>query len=109
MYLIVNMIKLIRKLRCGQRVEYVYDELSRDRMLQEMGENCNIQRYKGLGEMNPEQLWETTMDPAFRTLKRVSIADAMEADQVFEMLMGEEVAPRRDFIQKNAIYAELDV
>ena len=97
------------KLQKGQRVEYVYDELSRDRMLQEMGENCNIQRYKGLGEMNPEQLWETTMDPAFRTLKRVSIADAMEADQVFEMLMGEEVAPRRDFIQKNAIYAELDV
>ena len=53
-------------------------------MLKEMGENCNIQRYKGLGEMNPEQLWETTMHPAFRTLKRVSIADAMEADQVFE-------------------------
>lgn len=59
--------------------------------------------------MNPEQLWETTMDPAFRTLKKVNINDAMEADKVFEMLMGEEVGPRREFIQENAVYAELDV
>ncbi len=97
------------KLQKGQRVEYVYDEAGRDQVLSEMGENVNVQRYKGLGEMNPEQLWETTMDPAFRTLKKVSIADAMEADSIFEMLMGEEVAPRREFIQENAVYADIDI
>lgn len=97
------------KLQKGQRVEYVYDEVGRDRVLSEMGENVSVQRYKGLGEMNPEQLWETTMDPAFRTLKKVSIADAMEADSIFEMLMGEEVAPRREFIQENAVYADIDI
>ena len=97
------------KIQKGQRVEYVYDEASRDRVVAEMGDKVNIQRYKGLGEMNPEQLWETTMDPVFRTLKKVNINDAMEADKVFEMLMGEEVGPRREFIQENAVYAELDV
>ncbi len=97
------------KIQKGQRIEYVYDEPSRDAMVKEMGENAKIQRYKGLGEMDPEQLWETTMDPAFRTLKRVNINDAMEADKVFEMLMGEEVGPRREFIQENAVYAELDI
>lgn len=64
------------KIQKGQRIEYVYDESSRDRVIAEMGENVSIQRYKGLGEMNPEQLWETTMDPAFRTLKKVNINDA---------------------------------
>ena len=97
------------KLQKGQRVEYVYDEAGRDQVLSEMGENVSVQRYKGLGEMNPEQLWETTMDPAFRTLKKVSIADAIEADSIFEMLMGEEVAPRREFIQENAVYADIDI
>lgn len=98
------------KVAKGNRVEYVYKEEEMEVVKKEMGENVNVQRYKGLGEMNPEQLWETTMDPAFRTLKQVNIEDAMEADNVFEMLMGDEVEPRRDFIQSNAVYVKnLDV
>jgi DNA gyrase subunit B len=90
----------------GKKIEYVYTEEGLTKALSEMGGRPNIQRYKGLGEMNPEQLWETTMDPDYRTLLQVSLKDAMDADQVFSMLMGEEVEPRKLFIQENAIYAK---
>jgi DNA gyrase subunit B len=93
------------KIQQGKRVEYVYTDEALQKLLEEMGGRPTIQRYKGLGEMNPEQLWETTMDPEKRTLLQVSLKDAMDADQVFTMLMGEEVEPRKLFIQENAIYA----
>ncbi len=93
------------KVQQGKRVEYVYTDEQLNKALSEMTGRPNIQRYKGLGEMNPEQLWETTMDPENRTLLQVSLSDAMDADQVFSMLMGEDVEPRKAFIQKNAIYA----
>lgn len=98
------------KLQKGNRIEYAYSDEQMEEIKAEMGDKFNIQRYKGLGEMNPEQLWETTMDPANRTLIQVTIEDAMEADQVFEMLMGDEVEPRRNFITENAIYVKnLDI
>jgi len=93
------------KVQAGKRVEYVYSDEALSKILEEIGGRPNIQRYKGLGEMNPEQLWDTTMDPETRTLLQVSLKDAMDADQIFSMLMGEEVEPRKQFIQENAIYA----
>ncbi len=98
------------KVSKGKRHEYAFSEEQRDAFLEEMGANCDVQRYKGLGEMDPEQLWETTMDPATRTMLRVTLEDAMEADETFSILMGDKVEPRREFIEKNAKYVQnLDI
>ena len=96
------------KIQKGKKIAYAYKEQEMDQLREEFKDGYKVQRYKGFGEMDAEQLWETTMDPANRILKRVNIEDAMEADDVFSMLMGEDVEPRRDFIQANAVYAKLD-
>ena len=92
----------------GQKREYAWDDDQRDLIAQKMGGGVAIQRYKGLGEMNAIQLWDTTMNPEFRTLRQVTIDNLTEADRVFSMLMGDEVPPRRAFIEKNAKYANID-
>ena len=98
----------------GAKIEYAWDDNQRDRLIQEMKgagseSSVNIQRYKGLGEMNAQQLWDTTMNPEYRTLRQVTIENGAECDQIFSMLMGDEVPPRRDFIERNAKYAKIDI
>ncbi|WBX77324.1 DNA topoisomerase (ATP-hydrolyzing) subunit B [Tenacibaculum ovolyticum] len=104
-YIATPPLYLVKK---GQKREYAWDDNQRDLIAQKLGGNVNIQRYKGLGEMNAEQLWDTTMNPEFRTLRKVVIDSPTEADRVFSMLMGDEVPPRRDFIERNAKYANID-
>ncbi len=92
----------------GSKKEYAWNDIDRDKLLESFGNGASIQRYKGLGEMNAIQLWDTTMNPESRTFRKVTIENAGEADRVFSMLMGEDVPPRRDFIEKNATYANID-
>lgn len=104
-YIATPPLYLIKK---GNKKTYAWNEEERKKLMEEMGNGATIQRYKGLGEMNAEQLWDTTMDPAYRTLRQITIENAADADYVFSMLMGDEVPPRREFIEKNAIYANID-
>src|SRR5690554_3466869 len=104
-YIATPPLYLVKK---GQRKEYAWSEKERDELAESFGGSVNIQRYKGLGEMNAEQLWDTTMNPEHRTMRLVQIDNGAEADRVFSMLMGDDVPPRREFIEKNAIYANID-
>ncbi len=100
------------RVTAGKNIEYAWDDDTRDKLIKEFKKGkrkFDVSRYKGLGEMNPEQLWETTMDPETRTLQQVSIESAAGADKMFSMLMGDDVAPRREFIERNAKYAKLDI
>ena len=104
-YIATPPLYLVKK---GAKKAYAWSDEQRDALNLEYGGSAGIQRYKGLGEMNAEQLWDTTMNPDFRTLRHVTITNGTEADRVFSMLMGDEVPPRREFIEKNAVYANID-
>ncbi len=104
-YIATPPLYLVKK---GSKKQYAWNDKERDKLMESFGKGCNVQRYKGLGEMNADQLWDTTMNPEYRTLRQVSIDSGSEADRIFSMLMGDEVPPRRDFIEKNAVYANID-
>ena len=104
-YIATPPLYLVKK---GAKKTYAWNDDQREALLLEYGQGASVQRYKGLGEMNAEQLWDTTMNPEFRTLRQVTIESGSEADRIFSMLMGDEVPPRRDFIERNAVYANID-
>lgn len=105
-YIATPPLYLVKK---GAKRRYAWNDKERDGIVEDLGAGTSIQRYKGLGEMNAEQLWDTTMNPEVRTLRQVTIDNATESDRIFSMLMGDEVPPRREFIEKNAVYANIDV
>ena len=104
-YIATPPLYLVKK---GSKKRYAWNDKERDEIVESMKGGAGIQRYKGLGEMNAAQLWDTTMNPKFRTLRQVTIENATESDRIFSMLMGDEVPPRREFIEKNAVYANID-
>ena len=104
-YIATPPLYLVKK---GQKKQYAWNDQERDNIVEKFGGSAGVQRYKGLGEMNASQLWDTTMNPEFRTLRQVQIDNGTEADRIFSMLMGDDVPPRREFIEKNAIYANID-
>ncbi len=105
-YIATPPLYLVKK---GAKKRYAWSDKERDEIADSYSGGVSVQRYKGLGEMNAEQLWDTTMNPEFRTLRQVTIDNSSEADRIFSMLMGDEVPPRREFIEKNAVYANIDV
>ena len=104
-YIATPPLYLVKK---GAKKEYAWNNDQRDSIMMKFGDGCKVQRYKGLGEMNAAQLWDTTMNPEFRTLRKVVIENGLEADRIFSMLMGDDVPPRREFIENNALYANID-
>ena len=104
-YIATPPLYLVKK---GAKKEYAWDNDQRDSIMMKFGDGCKVQRYKGLGEMNASQLWDTTMNPEFRTMRKGVIENGVEADRIFSMLMGDDVPPRREFIENNALYANID-